>query len=855
VLRGGPRQVRLLDRNSAAAVALVLLLSIISAGLVVVRWQSVPPEPYTLNVAGSETEIDGFYPAERSGERAFRWSRPYAGITLPAFATTQVVSITVNPAREGPIRFRLFLGVSEVPAAEFTTTTPEWRTYTATVKPGIGAQTRIILETDSFYPGGTDPRRLGLAVSDLTTSALAGRFGLINPPLLLLLLALALPSIAYAMGHMWGGRTGIAAAVVAAPYATLWTYLADAQFRLPGLAWLVGLTAIAALLLNAYRWSRHNSGPYPAARRVLQSRWELPAVALGMLGLTLVLTWPLVTHLDTALPSWPGDSFTFLYKIWWFREALGSGQWPLFDPNTYAPFGFDLGRGEPTLLNNVPGALIAAIWNEPVAYNLLTILSFVISGLGAYLLGRGLTGSRAAGLLAGVAFAFCAYRWGQYAGHFQLLGTGWLPLMFYFTERTLKTRRLRDGALAGLMFALTALTAWYYAFMAGLLFALYLLVRLLTMRPHAGLRSLLAPAAAGVLVAAVLVVPVALPQLLLYRGGELRHSEKAADSASAAPIDYAIPNPQHPLWGELPIAAHRNEIFLDSSLYIGLVPFAVGLFAYLIMRRRGITQGSLWASWLVVAVTAFVLSLGLTLHDPNGQYMLPLAGGGVPVPLPGQLLFDYLPLFSSMRAYARFGVMVALAAAVILALGWLVFLRSERFRRRGVFFATAALVVMLADLWTAPYVWGWSRVEPTQTAQFLRTQPRGTIMQMPLESSQSGPAFWQVTNYGMPIAYGFDTFEPPEWGPVRDDLEEFPSNPALDALKGWGVRYIVVSANAYEHEWETAKAEIDANPRLRLLASHIERRIWFVDPAPLDARPDMRRFVLPDTLVTYELVR
>jgi hypothetical protein len=855
VRRGGTRQVKRLANTPAPAIALVLLLSLVSAGLVVARWQSVPPEPYTLSVARSETEIDGFYSAELSGERPFRWSRPYAGVTLPALAGTQVVSLTVNPAREGPVRFRIFLGVSEEPAAEFTAETPEWRTYTATVKPGIGAQTRIILETESFYPGGNDPRRLGLAVSEVSTSALTGRFGLVNPPLLLLMLALALPLVGYALGQLWGRRVAIAAALAITPLTTLWTYLADPAARLPGLAWLAGLLTIAALLANVYRWSRHNSGPFPAARQVLHSRWELPAVALGMLGLTLVQTWPLITHLGTALPSWPGDSFTFLYKIWWFREALGSGQWPLFDPNTYSPFGFDLGRGEPTLLNNVPGALIAAIWNEPVAYNLLAILSFVISGVGMYLLGRELTGSRSAGLLAGVAFAFCAYRWGQYAGHFQLLGTGWLPLLFCFTERTLKTKRVRDGALAGLMLALTALTAWYYAYMAGLLFALYLIVRLITMRPRPRLRGLIAPGGAGVLVAAVLVVPVALPQLLLYRGGELRHSEKAADSASAAPIDYAIPNPQHPLWGELPIAAHRNEIFLDSSLYVGLVPFAVGLFALLIMLRRGPGQSSLWLSWGSMAAAGFVLSLGLTLHDPNGQYMLPLAGGGVPVPLPGKLLFDYLPLFSSMRAYARFGVIVALAAAAILALGWLVFLRRKSFRERGAFFATAALVLMLADLWTAPYVWGWSRVEPTRTAQFLRTQPKGTIMQMPIESSQSGPAFWQVTNYGMPIAYGFDTFEPPEWGSVRDDLEQFPSDASLDALEGWGVRYIVVSANAYEHEWETAKAGIDANPRLRLLATHTERRIWFVDPAPLDARPDMRRFVLPDTHVTYELVR
>jgi hypothetical protein len=492
-----------------------------------------------------------------------------------------------------------------------------------------------------------------------------------------------------------------------------------------------------------------------------------------------------------------------------------------------------------------------------VAYNLLTILSFVISGVGAYLLGKELTGSKAAALLSGVAIAFCSYRFGQYAGHFQLLGTGWIPLLFYFTERAFKTMRIRDGAFAGLMLALTALTAWYYAYMVGLLFVVYLAVRLWSIRREIRLRVLIPPAIAGVAVAALLTLPVALPQLLLYRGGELRHSAKAADSASAAPLDYLIPNPQHPIWGEPAIEMHQYENFLDSTLYLGFLPLGIALFGWLLMRRHKMRPPGirpLWRAWLVLGLSAFTLSLGLTLHDLRGQYQLPLAGGSVVLPMPGQLLYDYLPLFSSMRAYARFGVIVALAIVVLMALGWWVFLQSARFRRHAPLLATGALVLLLADLWSAPYVWGWSRVEPTETARFIAAQPPGLVMQMPLESSQSGPALWQEVYYGKPIAYGFDTFEPPQWTPVRDRLEEFPRDPALDVLRDWGVRYIVVSANAYAERWANEKAGLDTNPRLRLLTMQNERRIWHVDPAPLDARPDMQRFVLPDTLAVYELL-
>ena len=843
------------------ALGLLFLTSLLSGALLVARWQLATPQPYVASLGDPTVEASGFYPIEQSGDTAFRWSRAYAGVSLPALATTQVVSVTLNPAREGETHVRLFLGVSEDPIAELTTRSPRWDTYTTTVNPGIGIEARIIIESDSFYPGGGDPRRLGVAIAEVATAPHVGSSGLAYPPLLLLLFALTAPLFAFMFARLLSLRGGLIAAGFAGLLLTVYTLVASDEARVPGAAWLVGALGVAALLVQAYDWSKRNSGPHARLREALHSRWEVVWVALIMLALTVVMTWPLLAHLRTALPSWPGDSFGFMYKIWWFREALQTGQWPLHDPNSYAPFGFDLGRGEPTLVNNLPGALIAALWNEVAAYNLLTILSFVLSGVGAYLLGKQITGSRGAALLAGVAFAFCAYRFGQYAGHFQLLGTGWIPLLFYFSERAIETRRVRDGALAGLMLALTALTAWYYAYMVGLILVVYLAARLWSLRREMPLIKLLRPALAGVALTLALTLPVALPQLSLWGRGELRHSAKAADSASAAPLDYLIPNPHHPLWGEAPISAHQHENFLDSSLYLGLIPLAVALFGWLLMRRHGVRPPAvrrLWIAWLVVGVTAIVLSLGLTLHDLKGQYRLPLAGGSSAVPMPGQLLYDYLPLYSSMRAYARFGVIAALAAAALMALGWRLFLASGRFRRKSAFLATAALALLLADQWTAPYVWGWSRVEPTDTSRFLATQPPGLVMQMPLESSQSGPALWQETYYhksGKPIAYGFDTFEPPQWSPVRDRLEEFPSEASLDVLREWGVRYIVVSANAYEDRWAEAKAELDANPRLTLLSTHQERRIWQVDPAPLDYRPDMRRFVLPDTQALYELLR
>ena len=128
-------------------------------------------------------------------------------------------------------------------------------------------------------------------------------------------------------------------------------------------------------------------------------------------------------------------------------------------------------------------------------------------------------------------------------------------------------------------------------------------------------------------------------------------------------------------------------------------------------------------------------------------------------------------------------------------------------------------------------------------------------MQMPLASSQSGLALFRETYYNKPITYGYDTFEPPGWQAARATLSKFPDAGTLDLLRTWGVRYIVVSANAYHSDWPGTLAYLESLPRLHHLGDFNEPRLWQVDPRVLDARPDMEDYALPDTLAVFELVR
>ena len=479
-------------KQALPVVVLAAALIVVSVALLLVRWSVAPPRAAKFDLGDPAVATSHFYGPEKSDIVGFRWSKTASAISLPALSTNQVISITLNPARVidgNPLHFRLSVGEQDLGSYEVQA---GWSTYTATVGPGLSPDIRLVIDSDTFYPGANDARRLGMAVSEVATAPREGRVGLRLPPYLWLLIAAVLPVCAALFAMRRSFYYGVIAGVGAALLTTIAALVLPANAALPIMAWVTGIVVIGLVLVNLYELLGREPGKSGAeGERGEESphvaldgpRWkELGAVSAFIGAIAVVFTWPLVTSIGTAMPGWPADNFAFLYKIWWFRTALTHGHWPLLDPNSYAPFGFDLAQGEPTLTNTLPGAFIGALSNDVIAYNLLILVSFVISGVGAYLLVREITKNRNAALLSAVAFAFCGYRMAQVAGHLQLTGTGWIALSFYFLERTLKTHKIRDGALLGLMLSLTALTAWYYAYMVGLALAVYAVVRVVSLR-------------------------------------------------------------------------------------------------------------------------------------------------------------------------------------------------------------------------------------------------------------------------------------------------------------------------------------------------------------------------------------
>jgi hypothetical protein len=158
--------------------------------------------------------------------------------------------------------------------------------------------------------------------------------------------------------------------------------------------------------------------------------------------LSIVVTWPLARGLGRDVPSDLGDPVLNLWIIAWDCEQLlailrgeVSRAATFFDANVFHPAPLALAFSEHLIPQALQALPVYAVSNNPIlAYNVVFLLTFILSGLGMFLFVRELTGNYVAGLVAGLLFAFAPYRFPQ-APHIQVLSSQWMPFVLYGLRR------------------------------------------------------------------------------------------------------------------------------------------------------------------------------------------------------------------------------------------------------------------------------------------------------------------------------------------------------------------------------------------------------------------------------------
>ncbi|MFA6958038.1 MAG: DUF4214 domain-containing protein [Thermoanaerobaculia bacterium] len=175
------------------------------------------------------------------------------------------------------------------------------------------------------------------------------------------------------------------------------------------------------------------------------------AVLLLFVALTVMMTWPLAAHLETAVSD-PGDPLLNVRTMSWTWQSLTTPGAEFWDVPYFHPLRYTTAFTENLLGITVWFLPLFAAGVKPlVIYNIAMLAGFAFSGYGAYVLGRLLTGSRGAGIVGGIFFAFVPYRFDHMA-HLQHVWSGWLPLalaalVFYGRRPSWQRAALIGGAL------------------------------------------------------------------------------------------------------------------------------------------------------------------------------------------------------------------------------------------------------------------------------------------------------------------------------------------------------------------------------------------------------------------------
>ncbi|MDQ2999519.1 MAG: hypothetical protein M3R61_21000, partial [Chloroflexota bacterium] len=279
--------------------------------------------------------------------------------------------------------------------------------------------------------------------------------------------------------------------------------------------------------------------------------WHM-AIFLGYLLLATCVTWPLLLHIHTSVIQKGArlvDAGQGIWNLWWMQQALLHGQNPyitryLFFPETINLFYQTL--SPPNTILALPATLLAG----PItAFNVLTLLSFGLSGYATYRLVRPLVRYRIAALVAGGVYAFSPFHMQVLlGGTLESIAIQWIPLYVLCLVRTLHTPTSLNLLLAALALIVTTLASYYYGIYCAIYTAFHILFFLHTAQNWRQRANLFAVGVGIGLIWLLAFVP------LVWDAGSLGSATPEDWQArqvfhSVALIDLIAPSPLHPIWG------------------------------------------------------------------------------------------------------------------------------------------------------------------------------------------------------------------------------------------------------------------------------------------------------------------
>jgi hypothetical protein len=522
-------------------------------------------------------------------------------------------------------------------------------------------------------------------------------------------------------------------------------------------------------------------------------------VAFGVIA--VALSFPDVSRLRTSVAGNSGDA---LLNLWIMRSAqigLPHGWHAFWNAGIFHPFPNTLAYSD-TLL---PAALLHWVLrlglDDALALNAIYLGSWVLSSWCGYRLARRVVAYWGAAFVAALAYTYSAIRLAHH-GHLQLvIGGALVPLVLLALLRLLECPSLRRGIALGSAFSALTLTSSYYGAMTSILILIVGGGWMLTQRPAVNRQQLRALAVA-VLIAGVLVAPVAVKYIQLQHDANFRRRFEPSEAAHLT--DFLATADSSYVTGRLPVTSRfsPSSRSVENRLFPGLVALGFGTVGMVVIagevRRKGRAAGRHRELVLSGVAGACVSILAF------GDWF---AVGGHRIWLPFAVFRHFVPGFAGMRAVSRLALGGELALALFAAVGLDAVVAHRRSLVKAGTVAAVAIVVVIESAAGLQFVQVPTQRDDGGVSRALRSRPRGPVLELPL--STAGTSFYSpsggastafveaprqlvAVHDGNPRVNGYSGFEPPGFEAEARTLNQFPAGAAVAEAERLGVRYVVL---------------------------------------------------------------
>lgn len=413
-----------------------------------------------------------------------------------------------------------------------------------------------------------------------------------------------------------------------------------------------------------------SSLPAPAVSDAATGRHEgeglRPASALDLrhalgiyIAIVLALGQGVLSHLDDSVFGYTyTDNLYNVWYLWWFKRAMETGHDPAHTHLIYALLPSVQVFVEFWVADTL-GFALQHFTSLLAAYNLVVLLSFVLSAVFMYLLAGEFVESWLARFSAGFLYSFSTYHFFRATAHIGLATMEWLAFFAWRVVVFYRRPTALNAALAGLGLALVPLSDIYYLPYFALPFlVLFVAWRLIVDRHWFMQGRHFALAALGGAVAVAVAAPLLVGYVVLDPDMRAALPATSVDAVrySADLLAFFLPNPGNPFLGAHTLSVYRamhTDQLIEEGVFLGYPALFLSVIA--LFSRRNRERGALF--WAVVAICGLVLGLGPEVR----------VGGHMVLPLPFyRLLFGWGPL-ATLRAPNRLGVLTLMAVSILSA--------------------------------------------------------------------------------------------------------------------------------------------------------------------------------------------